>query len=314
MDQGLLQETDPIDTSINLVKTAMQRWLTGQLGDLKCLDKFDLTLGATSEDIWEYRAGESEGFVFLAVPHECETSFTIGRGIEYLESQVTGLGQTTLAALEFACGRTFGAWTPCTGFETGSYIYWQGETTMEAWLEYMEENYGPESDGGWSSEDYFSPVECQSCHPHPWVVNPKRIISPRRLRKLAVRHPDKMVRDVSNLLQVICYNWSQLNNGDNSPMLPSCELMEAEPVYRSVTLRWSEEDCIPRVIDDWINFANENGDGYTDAYGMWDVPLSSDGFRKWKQSAEEGLHLYKQLDRLISLIAVSDSTGENDNA
>lgn len=146
LDAGMLTDEMPVDKALNLVQKAFQGWLSAQLSDLKCLDRFDMHVASDISEVYEFQQ-KSDEFVVVCSPDTPEREFFIGERIAGLEEMVPGLGQTVLAAVQFASARTFPLWAPDSIMDEAANFYWSGATTMDEWLEEMEINYGVEGDG-----------------------------------------------------------------------------------------------------------------------------------------------------------------------
>jgi PRTRC genetic system protein F len=312
LDAGMLTDEMPVDKALTLVQKAFQDWLSAQLSDLKCLDRFDMFVASDISEVDDFQAVNDE-FVVVCSPDTPEREFFIGERISFLEEMVPGLGQTVLAAVQFASARTFPLWTPDSIMDEAANFYWSGATTMDEWLEEMEINYGTEGDG-WSREDYLSPGQFCEGFPYPWIVAPSEALDVPTLEGLARGHADGKVRKVAQLaaeIQAMRKRWQQ---NEPCPALPDCSEEDAYVVYRSATLRWSKEDLIPRVVDDYIQYCNENADGFTDSYSIGVMPMTMEGFLQWKSDMEGGIGLYKLLDSLVALIGEPYLEEEENNA
>lgn len=277
----------------SLVQQAMQDWINRQVGQLQHF-AFEALIAASPEAL-SYgslfpEASEKDDQWYWALQSEQVGWLSMKDRLTRIEAACPGLGETALYWLHRASGRTLYVLTPETARHLCEYIHWQGSCNQADWLEEMTAMGMTDEDLGESiSPDWFDG------HFPAWVINPKPVLDEAVLTGLAEAGGD-IALVATTLLDI---ERLEADGGQ----LPGLEGLDVECVYFGAYLKWDAEDPVERVFDDFIEYANCAGDGYTDLYGAEAVPLDPEGFYVWQRKTGLGLQLVSALDRLVGLIA-----------
>lgn len=298
LDEGCLSDSDE-GAVTELVQRGMQNLIATEFGQPKFVEDVELILTTTVTGAQGYRLeDDTEGeswWIGLDLSHAANECCIADKTIE-LEAAVPGLGQTALDLLGQAAAATTGAWTPETLAYHAPYFLWWGADNQSDWLEEVEAM-------GASPEDFdMSPDQFAAAFELPWVTNPQVRIRGRRLAHLK-SHPNREVGHVASLLGRI-----ERLLADRAAFA-NVELTDEEPVYRGALVRWRDNDPIQQLLDEWINYANQCGDGFTTLASVWEVGQTQEDVRKWIGQFRQGLKLYKALDELLTLLAVPPGEG-----
>ena len=286
--QGFLNEADEGDTT-KLVKTGLDRLVTGTVGPPKFVSSIHLSVACSMESVMGYPCNEeSESDFWLAVElsNDAEPAY-VSEKVLALETKVKGLGQMAMRALSEASWRTFDSWSPVRAREDAVCLWWWGAETQEEW---EAEADAMEIDAE-EREERLSPDLYDQSFPS-WVLNPGKGFSLRRLSALK-KHPDHQISEVATIILDV------LNLGKENVNLPTPELAELESVYRGAFVRWDDSDPISQVADDFVNRANECCDEFTEISSLWAIPAQVPDLEKWVKELHLGLTLYKKLDELL---------------
>lgn len=304
LDEGLITQDDPRGVAA-LVTGGLECVLDKELGELKIVERFEVVIGQSAHAVESLSVdtnSEEEDSVWIGLDSrnaggEC----VIGKTVMHLEAAVPGLGQAAMYIIEQLALSTIPAWTPAHAREMGLYCMWYGAEDQESWIEEIE------SMGGDPDDFELSPEQFEEHFGLAWVTHPAAPEGIHKVIACAKRHPDDLVREVGRLL------------GKARPLLkgpvgfPSTQLVEVEPVYRSALVRWDEDDPVLRVADDFIEQANQCGDGYSELYAVYEVVPDGAGFAAWLDGFRKGLVLYKLLDGLLATLSCdTDQEIQND--
>lgn len=299
LEAGFLNNADQGDLD-DLVLRGLERVEQSILGEVCQVEVPALIVSSTLEGLEGYTCNEDPDpkryWIGIEMRNEIGPVI-VGEKLKALESVASGFGQTVLDVVELAGARTTGCWSPRFVREVATYTHWCGATTQEEWLDELE-MYGsdPEDVG-------FGPGEYDGYFEVPWAIDRTQPLDPFALVQLLEAEDERVAKTAELVLEAQCL----LNEG---AMFTSAELTDRETMYRGVWLRWDEDDPIPQVLDDYINYANQGADCYTTLCSVWDVSTTKEGFAQWLKGYALGLKLYKTLDRLLELLSC-DVTGDN---
>lgn len=299
MENGGITEADT-GSAVQLVNNAVSTWVNHQTGELRHLD---FSVHITTNDpcegngIEEGDAWEGEGLFLQYYAGACNT-FTLQSKLEGLYTVNPALAETAMYWLELAGARTLNLLTPWRGRDVATYTWWYGQDDQEAFLEeyglYSEDD--DELEGAEDGmEGVVGPDQWDEAFPK-WVRQPEAKLTQDELMALAGCSESSLATQVAALVASIA------ENGD--VMLPGVERTDMESVYFGAHLRWNEQDPLLRLLDDWINNANQCGDGYTELYGLDFMPFNPEKFSEWQASMSKVFSQIQKIDRLIDLIAV----------
>lgn len=279
----------------SVIDQAISKWVSKHCGDIKVMGGFSLVATIKVEDQNVYcsnnKSDDTEKTWQLGLcSTQTEMYFEVKTKVEALEAFRPGLGHTAVHFAEAASYRTIEMFTPNVAFYHAQHVYWYGADNDEDFL--SEQEYSGEEDGEGEAE-VFKPSDFLKSFPDFFFSGAK--LSPEQLKSIAASK-DSEEGEVARIILTIdrlC---------EEGAKLPDLTDREIEHVYFSGAMHWDENDSLARCHDDFINMANECSDGYTDLFGVTDVPYNPKAFQKWRAEMEKGFELYSQLDRLMQLI------------
>lgn len=313
-DMGLLSEQDrELVTITEILGKGLTRWFVGCMGETSQVNPIAGTIatsldGALQSAYESSAADEGEPLYLLLAHTNNEAELCVGDVMMRLESILPGLGETIYAAIECASYRTVSAFTPNRALYEGQCLYWQGCESDEDLREELEANYGENWREEAEEQGIYWPSQYRASFKVPWVLAAKAQVPERKLKKLARRHPLAWVRKLCRLTLAM-----QALSSRNAMIEGPQQFLDAETVYPSVVLRWDEQDDLKRVLDDYIERANECSDCYTDVVSVMEVPLEKEDFMRWEQQTSPGLRLYQLLDAALDVVSEQNQEIKHDD-
>ncbi|WP_321799757.1 PRTRC system protein F [Burkholderia sp. BCC1988] len=214
-------------------------------------------------------------------------------GIQALENVRAGLGQTVLATLYDAFRMLPTSITPSYALGIAEYMYWYGEADESVALEEMMACYDVKSvDELKSVTDVFTRAQFFAAMPE-WVARPKRVLTHRQVRLAAKR--DDYAQEVVDAMDAL---WNIVRFYGPFADLRS-EDIGAEPIDFALLVRWSDDDEITRVVDDFLHHAAD-GD-YVTAGSVTPLQVVGDDFANWLKAMESSALLAKAVERVLAL-------------
>ena len=302
LEAGELSEDDS-GRPVDLVEKAVTRWMTKQVAGIKHLGQFDIVLHAyPSPD------GELQSYSEHSIEHQEEHWFfgvVQGDPLQWyeLENRITaldqahpGLGQTAYHLFQDKVWRLLPIFTPEQAFQVGVRTQWYGMETQEDFIEEMQSL-------GCEDEDICDgPGDFVAGFPE-WMFgeNKKVTLSTGELETIVASSENEEARSVARLLLELqpidpfSYRLPWVG-GSESPI-------EEDNAYFLAYVRWNRDDQMSRMDDDFIEYANQCGDCFTDFFGADAVSLDAVEFQKWKSEIEAGFAVLRKLDALFALIA-----------
>lgn len=276
----------------DVISKSISAWASKQLQDVRLLDKFSLFV-ATDNDAFNlnYEGSPLDDKWHIAFESAGSTKYiNIKEKLEKLEASHPGLGRTALYYSEKASYNTASAWTPEVGFWHATHLHWYGWEEDADFLE--ERNYYCE--GEEPAEDIFLPSSYKKAFPAFCFGG--EVLPKERLMEIKDGDAGQVARMLLSIIDLI----------DSGASFPDLDGYSDEPVYFSCFLGTESDrnsnDKLIQVYDDFMNYVNQSGDGYTGFYGIANVPFDRESFLKWRDDMEKGFSLYTCLDSLLGLI------------
>lgn len=224
--------------------------------------------------------------------------------ITELEQAHPGLGRTALHWFEMAASQLLPIFTPTVGRYVAERAWWYGmdnQEDFEAEMESYHEGCGEEDES--AEDDSFGPDKFDASFPD-WMFKPSKegppLLDAAQLQHLASEGATEEARQVAELVLAIS------QRDDKTYRLPYVfgdSPVQLDNAYHLAYLRWSRDDCLVQLVDDFMNEANQCSDCFTELLGADCVPLDESGFQQWKTGIEAGFAVLKQLDALLPLIS-----------
>ncbi|MDR3386900.1 MAG: PRTRC system protein F [Rudaea sp.] len=218
----------------------------------------------------------------------------VGPALEHLEGLRAGFGQTVLAALYDALDLLPLVCTTRAAISIAEFTYWQGISDESAAIKEALMYYGVASKKELLSEtDFVTHSQIYGRIPK-WVWRPNRTLSRAQLERAA--RPDAFARAVliamDELWQVLrwCGPFADLSSPDAG----------AELIDFTLILRWTEDDSIGRIIDD---FGHECAQGdCIEAAAITGLRLSDNSISTWLQQMRATAMLAGAAERVLNLL------------
>jgi|GEM_PF-1606349 len=309
LDAGYIVESDK-GSPREMIQIAVARWMeklvegNRLLGDFGILifphpsaDGFQSSAYDEAKEEWRnhWFFGIMGGYTFPWVRLE--------RRITELEQACPGLGKTAFYWFEMASVPLLPIFTPLIGRHIAERIWWCGMDNQEDYESEMRAYHALDNIES-MEEDSNGPNAFDNAFPE-WMFGPGKDAEWRldavQLQQIALEGETEDLRKISSITLAL----SQTKRG--TYRLPSMfdpdGPVESTNAYHLAHVRWNGDDPLLRLADDYLEEANQCGDGFTELLGADCVPLDESGFQKWKTGIEAGFAVLKQLDALLSLIS-----------
>lgn len=326
LEAGYLTDADE-GTPLELIVTAVKRWMEKQLEGVKLLGNFGISVmpypsddGFSPGAHYGYEQDEWKDKWFFGVVggYDCPW-FSMEQRVTALEAAHPGLGQAAVTAFQWAVARLLDTMTPSRALDMASNTWWHGTTDQK---DYEQEcAVWDEEMGGGDDEDDESASEHEADDDEDDRIGPDAFKSKFPAWMFSADHRTTLTDEA---LQVIAAN----SDADDARQVASLTLalrarheteyrlpwvwgegpLQCEPAYQLAYIRWNEADDIVALIDDHMNNANQCSDSFTEFLGADCVPLDQGGFNQWKTEIEAGFAVLKQVDTLLPLIADPDNS------
>lgn len=230
-------------------------------------------------------------------PFSCR-QVCVGPAIEHLERLHRGFGQTVLAALYDALDLLPLVCTTRTAINIAEFTYWQGISAESAAIKAALRYYDVASKKELLSKtDFVTHAQIYGRMPK-WAGRPNRILS--RVQIESAAKPDAFAQNVLNamdeLWQVLhwCGPFADLSSPDAG----------AELIDFTLILRWTEDDSIGRIIDD---FGHECAQGdCIEAAAITGLRLSDNSISTWLQQMRATATLAGAAERVLDLLGSNE--------
>jgi PRTRC genetic system protein F len=291
---GVIKESDlvPKETIEGVIKKAIGRGIDEVLGEPTL---FELSVDINDGEVQEYAELREEHearpagsrFHFTVDTGAIPTVF-IGERILALEALCPGLGETVCAALQWAGYGSMLLFTFNHVFESIPFMYYFDERGEQG-ENGDDEEEDPNFEGLPTKETLLEGVP-------KWAGCPQLKLTPQQVEENinTVSTPD-WAKEVlqSTLALAEAYK-------DGSHKLGEFSYSEHEPVYTLAVIRFSTEDQMGMILDDFFNMANNCSDNYTQSSHIELVYQDdTEAFGEWWKGILNGFKLVKSIETLL---------------
>jgi PRTRC genetic system protein F len=291
---GVIREDDLLadETIEGVIKKAVSRGIDEVLGEPTL---FELSVDINDGEIQEYAEMREDHeakpagsrFHFTVDTGAIPTVF-IGERILALEALCPGLGETVCAALQWAGYGSMLLFTFNHVFESIPFMYYFDERGEQG-ENGEDEEEDPNVEGLPTKETLLEGVP-------KWAGCPQLKLTPLQVEDIinTVSTPD-WAKEVlqSTLALAEAYK-------DGSHKLGEFSYSEHEPVYTLAVIRFSSEDQMGMILDDFFNMANSCSDNYTQSSHLELVYQDdTEAFGEWWKGILDGFRLVKTIETLL---------------
>ena len=302
LDIGVLDKGIPAANPVELVRQSLSAWLAHQHRDMNVF-RFELEI--SEFDLYKIDEDARPYQVNVALsPAGAWPLYHIGPRVKELERRHPGLGQTVMHWIERAGARSIPLYTPAEALSLCSWNYWQGmNDEREAIAEAVA--------NGESADDIEILTRAEFDADIPaWAHSPKRKLRTPALKQLAAHQPGRHTARIAALLiqieTLLCAKNTRhcaLADRDNDN---TC-------VHRAAWLRWSRNDPMQRILDDWhqdISMMGEWTENFAEIQIRFGATTSDDILADiWREFLDRiacAMDILRLVDKLIMLIGVPD--------
>lgn len=288
LDLGMVSEKDlvePWESERDVLKRAFNRFVQEEGSDLALFSPL-IVLADSVDSEFSDREETGKQVLFCFYKDTMEWLY-IGNGASRLEEVVPGLGETFLYHVGRAVYSTLHCVTPESCLDIAKYIYWQGEDDEREVIAEMEANgEDPKDYDGYRKKDYFN-------HIPEWAASPANKLSPVQLANIA-KEGNGIVREAAEIALALA---EQLVDGYEPP---SFEEYVGGNIDPALFARWSEDDDVERVYDDYYQYMTQAE--CTEMHGYLSATPDKEGIGKALDNIRQFFRILKPLDRAFCLI------------
>lgn len=274
----------------DIISQALSAWTSKHCAEIQVLDKFEL-VAALDQDSFGLECADGDESntkcLYIGFQSQHATPFiNVKTKVEALEAAYPRLGQTAVSIAEKASYRTFTAFTPNVAFHQAQNLYWCGADNDEDFKE--EAGFDSEIDeGALLPSQFFAAIPS-------YLIGVGNELGRDEIQRIAQVKDE--AGEAANIILTI------LDLIDQDARLPDLQShYYGESAFFSFYMG-TGDDMLARVIDDFYQNTGNDGDHYTDMYGVAKIPINKRAFLKWKAGMEKGYALYTQLDKLMRCI------------
>ncbi|CAN7608095.1 PRTRC system protein F [Caballeronia sp. LjRoot34] len=296
LDSGVIAESDVRQrpkSAIALIQTALsRRW--EQITEGMNLFDWHLRIEQAPEHGFPQHREEHLWALIQTAngPVSCR-EILIGRGMEKLEAIRAGLGQTVLATLQDAFGMLPSVCTPSFTLSLAEYLYWYGETDEQEAMTQAAELHGYDSvEEMLESNDFFTRAQFFDGMPE-WAAAPRRVLTRRQIVLAAGRDP--FAREVVDAMNTV---WNIARFYGPFADVRS-EDVGADLIDFGLIVRWSGDDIVGRVVDDYLHQASEGE--YVIASSVTPLKIVGADIADWLKRMESTALLAKAVEHVLSI-------------
>lgn len=295
-DHNLRVPGDERKPHVEIVRDALTRWLRTHAGPLKHIEIY-LHVSARSG---RHRPAGPGLAVELSGPSDTPRILHIGKRVHALEHSISGLGRSALWWIDHAAAKAgVPVFTPAAALSAASWHYWRGHLDERAALAEIRAD-------GEDPDDIEIMTRAQfDRHIPAWASNPRSVLKPAPLARLATRRPEhftgRAAAALGELIAAVRRRGVAESRDANDEWLPT--------MPPALFLRWTGRDAMPRVFDDYAHEIAQCGD-YETAWATLeasptDVSTAPVNFalREWMKRVEPLLGVLRALDALVDQIA-----------
>lgn len=289
IDLGLVSEIDleePWETEDEVLGRAFNRFIEQEGSGLTLYNPVIVLTDSLTDDgsSNDFDTGDNILFSFYS---KSRPYLLVGEGSQEIENGYSGLGETLMYQIGRAVYATLDCATPQSCLDLAKYIYWQGEDDeMMVIEEYLAEGENPEDVEIYRRSDYFNNLP-------EWAADPKQKLSPAQLRKI-IRTSEGLVCEAAKAALELS---QQLIDGYRGPYF---EEFIGDNIDPALFVRWSEEDDVERIYDDYYYYATQSE--CTDSHGYYSVQPDKEGIGKAMEDIRQFFRILRALDTAFGLI------------
>lgn len=288
LDLGMVSETDlvePWQSEREILRRAFYRFIEQEGSDLALFSP-RIVIADSLDDGYTPHKDIDNNLVFSFYSTSLKSMF-IGNGAARIEEACPGLGETLLYQIDRAVCATLYCVTPACCLDLARYIYWQGEDDeREVVAERLAEGESIEDMDVYRRSDYLA-------HIPEWAAAPTEKLSLDRLREIA-RSGKGLVPEAAKAALDLA---EQQVDGYQKP---SFEEFIGDNVDPALFVRWSENDDVDRVFDDFYEYAVQGE--CTEMHGYISSQPDKDGIGKALEDIRQFFRILRALERSFCLI------------
>ncbi|MGF6976385.1 PRTRC genetic system protein F [Paraburkholderia sp. JPY465] len=305
LDSGLITEADiarrPASEIALCAKVLTRNWreITSRLTRFDWHLRIEQDQCRGSDGIyWGYSREADPDIVWALLgthdgPFSCG-QVCVGPSVEHLENLRRGFGQTVLAALYDVLDMLPSVCTTRTAIRIAEYTYWHGcSDEEEAFREALFYHDVKTKEELAETTDFVTHAQVYGRMPK-WVREPRRVLSRAQLQRAA--RPDAFAQSVIEAMDEL---WTVLTFcapfADHSSPDAGADMIDF-----TLIVRWTEDDSINRIIDDYGHYAAE-GD-HIPAASVTGLRLSDRSITEWLQSMRSTALLAAAAERVLDLL------------
>jgi PRTRC genetic system protein F len=166
------------------------------------------------------------------------------------EQGAPGLGWTVLALLEELDG-TLSIVTPRYAKWMGVHRLWYGLDKDSDFREEWENMYEDATEEDWEAQ--YKPSDFSNSFNDPQVLKAaeRRRLSGQELERLCAEHADSWIRDLAAVLRELANLGEHAGTSVRQP--DAGETHSPYPMHPMAVVRWSEDDGMAHVVDQWVS-------------------------------------------------------------
>jgi len=266
-----------------LIESAWRREIGDTFSFSTICCKATLVIGGTDEWIG-FDAADGEAVVVFESDGAIKW-INAGAALERLERLGAGLAYTALRIIDV--GLSFGdrSFSPLGALDMAQWLYWQGEVDEKMVRE------DPESFG-----EVPARSEIVSGIPEWALGTDVQSVSARRLRALAKQHARSADGPLLKALAALAQALAAMRSQDWATPLDDCQYMDPLAV-----VRWSDDDQLTRVFDDYAEYVQQGEIGPYAGYVRFDT--SAEGISAALTRLRHCGLLWKRLDDVLFVLS-----------
>lgn len=307
-DPGALHPARAFPGALALIEGAFTRWIsTVQQAFDGVSFRVGVGVGAGSMiDDWDtVRAAAAGEILQIVIGNRLDDPFgatwILKRRYQAIEREQPGLARTGLHTLQLAHRHGLPLWTPAIALDAASWAYWAGCDDEREYLAQMRiEGEDPDDIEIFRRADFDAAIPAEVSHP-------KQVLKRAVLDRLSIdaRRRPKVARIAALCLEIRAACLNDAKRTDYREFIPDA-MHETARLHHVACVRWSADDPMYRIFDDWANPAYEAGEAL-EAYGWHEVPIEPAAITAWFAGVERGFRIAALGQQLLALIAERES-------
>lgn len=292
---GFIDESMHALPTKQLVTEGFKRWIGKFVGETPALSSMCFSFSMAADTSLEPSESSDQGQWSFTIDLDNVPSRIMEPKFKEIEPKAPGLFQTAVEVFDEVMCHVGLTGTPQTVRYMAEYNVWFGTSTQEDYEEELgNQGYEPEdTEGMISPDDYDKSLPA-------WLLSPNATVLNKDALTELCQSTDSQVAELAHCVTALQACLKRTKGVISHPE-------DYEQVYPLVLLRWNKEDGIRRIYDDFIQRANECGDGYTTAICAENVGRDAKSFQKWRKRHEPVLTALQRANELIEMLSVEDN-------